>query len=296
MDDSNFCSDSSTLNMFLGNEYAATDLKDADVVIIPTPIEFSTSYGKGTQNGPAAILNASSYVEIYDEEIDYEAWKCGIFTTTPVEQTENQAANIKAVQNAVAEHLEKNKFVIVLGGEHSISSGVFRAFSEKYKDISILQLDAHADLRNSYENSGYSHACVMRRIYEFNKNIVQVGIRSLDIEEKRFISEKKINTFFAHEIRRTGFDRNIFNLLTDNVFITIDVDFFDPSIMPSTGTPEPGGFLWYETLAFLKEIFKRKNVVGFDVVELSPVTNIVHPDFLTAKLIYKLVGYRQLGR
>jgi len=156
----------------------------------------------------------------------------------------------------------------------------------------VLQLDAHSDLRKEYEDSIYSHASVMRRIHELNSRIVQVGIRSLCLEEAEYIKDRNLNVFFAKDLFKTGFSQEIFDCLTDEVFITIDVDFFDPSIMPATGTPEPGGFLWHETLEFLRRVFQTKNVVGFDIVELSPIKGLIHPDFMAAKLIYKLLNYK----
>jgi agmatinase len=180
---------------------------------------------------------------------------------------------------------------VVLGGEHSISSAVHQAFQEKYRNLSVLQLDAHSDLREEYEGSPWSHASVMRRIWEQNKKIVQVGIRAQCSEEREFTLQNKISVHYAHDLNKHGFTDALIRILDKNVFITFDVDFFDPSIMPSTGTPEPGGFFWYETLDFLRRVFRQRNVVGFDVVELSPLPDLKHPDFLTAKLVSKLIGF-----
>jgi agmatinase len=173
---------------------------------------------------------------------------------------------------------------------------LYRAYHQRFNDLSVLQLDAHSDLRYEYEDSIYSHASVMRRIYELNRNIVQAGIRSQCVEEAQFIKSERIRTFYAHRLRESGFGTELIEALSSNVYLTIDVDFLDPSIMPATGTPEPGGFLWYETIRFLRRVFAERNVVGLDVVELSPLPGLAHPDFLTAKLIYKLIGMKQAAR
>jgi agmatinase len=252
-------------------------------------VEFSTSYGKGTINGPEAILAASTYLEFYDDQLNLETWKIGIYTA-PALQVVNNTHMIHLINDYVATYLAKNKFIIGLGGEHSITYGIYQAFLKKFKNLSILQLDAHSDLRDEYEGLKISHACVMRRIWELGTKIVQVGIRSQCFEEKRFSQENDITIYYAYDLRKNGFSQGIIDNLAENVFITIDVDFFDPSIMPSTGTPEPGGFLWDETIEFISRVFKGRNVVGFDLVELSPIKGIVHPDFFVAKFIYKLIG------
>jgi agmatinase len=280
------------MKKFLGEENIYDDKENSFGVLIPAPYEFSTSYGKGTSFGPEAIIEASQYVELYDEILDFEPYKKGIFTTNPLILDDSPKLAFQTIEATVAEFLSQKKFIVVLGGEHSISQAVYAAFNQKFADLSILQLDAHADLRDSYEGSKFSHASVMRRIWEVNKNIVQCGIRSLSKEEADLIRENKINTFFAHDIRYKNNWDEIIDLLKDKVFLTIDVDFFDPSIMPSTGTPEPGGFFWNETMNFLEKLFAKKNVVGCDVVELSPIKNQNQADFMIAKLVYKLFGYK----
>jgi len=284
------------MKQFLGEDNLNTSFGEARVVVLPLPVEFSTSYGKGTARGPEAILQASGYVELYDEELDLEIWKKGIHTMAAVEPHGSPEAIMETITARVSALLEQNKFPVVLGGEHSISSAVHLAFQAKYKNLSVLHLDAHSDLRGEYEGSRWSHASVMRRIWEQNKKIVQVGIRAQCIEEREFSRQNKITVHYAHQIFKHGFTDALIKKLDKNVFITFDVDFFDPSIMPSTGTPEPGGFLWYETLDFLKRVFRQRNVVGFDVVELSPLPDLKHPDFLVAKLVSKLVGFHFMAK
>jgi agmatinase len=269
-----------------------SNYEDSKVVIIPVPYEKTTTYIKGTSKGPEAIIDASKNMELYDEEIDYVTAKIGIFTLNPIETEYPPEEMFKRIKEKCSEVLKDNKFPVVIGGEHSISFGFFLALKEKYHDISVLQLDAHADLRDVYNNSKYNHACVMRRIREFCDKTVQVGIRSLSFEESKFIKKNKCKIFWAKDIYKKINYEEILNALGENVFITIDVDVFDPSLIPSTGTPEPGGLGWYEVLGLLKEVAKNKNIVGFDVVELCPNPENKSPDFLVAKLIYKLIGYK----
>lgn len=277
---------------FLGIEEKYSDYTNSKAVIIPVPFEQTTSYMAGTQKGPQAIIAASAYVELYDEELESEAYKQGVHTAAELQFTKNINADFDLITSTFDRVLNDGKFAVGLGGEHSITFPIYRAFHQHFKNLSVLHLDAHSDLRESYENSPFSHAAVMRRVYELNPDMVQVGIRSQCVEEAEFSRRNIIDTFYAHQLNKMGFPDTIINRLNDNVFITIDVDFFDPSIMPATGTPEPGGFLWYETIDFLRRVFIQKNVVGFDVVELCPQEGLVHPDFLTAKLIYKLLGFK----
>ena len=276
---------------YLGQENSTGNINNAKVVIVPIPFEKTTSYGRGTAKGPDAIIKASPYLEFYDEELDTEQWKAGIYTAQNVNVKGESEFVLDSIEKEISSYITMGRFIIALGGEHTISYCVFQAFNKQFENLSILQFDAHSDLRDTYEGSKYSHACVMRRIWEKNKNIVQVGIRSQCLEEKDFIKQNNIKTYYAHNIKQNHFDPQIIDDLKENVYITIDVDYFDPSIMPSVGTPEPGGFLWYETLEFLKQIFINKNVVGLDVVELCPQESIRHPDFLVAKLIYKIIGF-----
>ncbi|MCF8365792.1 MAG: agmatinase [Bacteroidales bacterium] len=275
---------------FGGLEESLTNLDSAKVVMIPVPYDETSTWGKGADNGPEAILEASANMELYDIETDSEVYKIGIHTADPVLEKSSPEKMVNAVEKASIKFLDQGKFIVGLGGEHSISSGFVRACSRYYNNLSVLQLDAHTDLRPEYEGTPYSHASVMSRISEICP-FVQVGIRSMDTIEKPFL--RKENLFLAEDI----FDNDLWlekaiGGLSDNVFITIDLDVFDPSIMPSTGTPEPGGLLWYQTIKFLKKVIGEKNVIGFDVVELAPVKTNRAPNFLAAKLIYKLLTYK----
>jgi len=264
----------------------------ARIILLPVPYEHSTSYGKGAAKGPEAILSAGPYLEFYDDQFDCEPWQLGVYTSDPVKCIQDPEIFQQTIYNKAAELLQKDKFVIALGGEHTISFGLFRACHERFAELSVLQLDAHSDLRNSFQNSRWSHASVMRRIWELNPNIVPVGIRSQCREERDFVLEQGIAIFYAHRIQNEGLGNNVIRKLQKNVYLTIDVDFFDPSIMPSTGTPEPGGFLWYETIDFLEQVFKQRKIVGIDIVELSPKPDVPHADFLVAKLVYKLLSLK----
>ena len=265
-------------------------LEQAKIVLIPVPYDGTSTWQKGADKGPEAFLNASENMELYDIETDTEVYQQGVFLADPVSENSSPEAMVDAVHQATKKYIKKNKFVTIFGGEHSISIGTIRAFNEMFPSLTVLQLDAHADLRKEYEGSKCNHACA---VYEASQttNLIQVGIRSMDAIEKTVMDEEK--TYFAHEmaVDDTWMDSAI-DQMTDNVFITIDLDAFDPSIMPSTGTPEPGGLLWYETLEFLKQVFEEKNVVGFDIVELCPNTVDKSSDFLAAKLYYKMLSYK----
>ena len=276
---------------FLQGEIPEYSYEQARIVVLPLGYEKTTSYAKGTANGPQAVLEASPYLEIYDEELDAEPFRQGIFTLPQPEFKNNPGQDFETITKTVLPLLEDQKFVISIGGEHSITFPLFRAFHQVFSDLSIVQLDAHADLRDQYQGSPYSHACVMHRVLELTDNIVQIGIRSLSIEEAELIRQKGIRTIFAHQMYQ-DWPNDILDALTENVYLTVDVDFFDPALMPSTGTPEPGGFFWPETMAFLRKLFAAKNIVGCDVVELSPIKGLHAPDFTIARLIHKLMGYK----
>ncbi len=262
----------------------------AKVVLLPVPYDATSTYVKGSINGPSAILDASYQLENYDIETGAEPYKAGIYTDKPITENSSPQNLVAAVHKKVSEHLALDKLVVTIGGEHSVSIGSIKAHAEKFENLSVLQLDAHSDLRNDYQGSKFNHACVMARVKEFCP-IVQVGIRSMDICEMKSIDRGRI--FFAEDIYNDrSYISKVIDQLTDNVYITIDLDVFDPSVMPSTGTPEPGGLLWYDVLAILKAVCGKKNVVGFDVVELCPNENNKAPDFTAAKLIYKLLAYR----
>ena len=259
------------METFLGTQ---DYLEESEIVIIPVPYEKTTSYIKGTKNGPKEILKASLELEHFDIETKKTPKK--IHTLEPINSLEELSKKVKQL---------KDKFIISLGGEHSIT---FPIVKELPKDISILQIDAHSDLRDTFKNNKFSHACVSRRIFEINKNLIQVGIRSLSKEEHDFIQENKIKVFYRDKIN----NEEILNSLNEKVYITIDVDSLDPSIIPSTGTPEPNGLKYKELLELLKLIFKNKNVIGLDIVELSPIKDLHAPNYTIAKLIYKLIGYK----
>lgn len=265
-------------------------LDTAKIVILPVPYDGTSTWGKGADKGPEAIIEASANMELYDLETDLEAYKQNIFTAKPVIEKGAPEKMVKKVKATVGEFLRQGKFMVTLGGEHSVTAGVVQAYALKYKNLSVLQLDAHSDLRSEYQGSKYSHASVMSRVRELCP-IVQVGIRSTDISEKPFIDKTRV--FFAEEIyNKTDWMDKAISKLTDEVYITIDLDVFDPGILPSTGTPEPGGLSWYQTLEFLKKVVSQRELVGFDVVELCPNKNERSSDFLAAKLIYKLLSYK----
>ena len=265
-------------------------LETAKVVLIPVPYDGTSTWQKGADKGPKAFLDASENMELYDIETDSEAYKNGIYLADPVTENSSPEAMVQAVYERTKSYITRNKFVTLFGGEHSVSIGSIRAFNESFQDLTVVQLDAHADLRKDYEGTACNHACAMHEASK-NTNLIQVGIRSMDVTELKWMNKEQ--TFFAHELQEEEYwsDAAI-DLMTDDVFITIDLDCFDPSIMPSTGTPEPGGLLWHETLDFLKKIFREKNVVGFDIVELCPKEDEKSSDFLAAKLYYKMLSYK----
>ncbi|MBN1624881.1 MAG: agmatinase [Deltaproteobacteria bacterium] len=268
------------------------DYSRASVVILPVPFDRTSTWLKGSDKGPEALIEASRHLEFYDIETDSKVLEKGVFTADPV-RTASSSSMIKKTGAAVSRYLKENKLVVTLGGEHSVSIGVIRSFAGHYKGLSILHLDAHADSRDSYEGSRYNHACVMARARESTGNIVSVGIRSMDSSELPGIDGKRI--FFAHKIHDSDkWIDSAVELLTDTVYITIDLDVFDPGIMPSTGTPEPGGLGWYQVLKLLRAVSISKRIVGFDVVELCPSENKA-PDFLAAKLVFTLLSYIYAG-
>ena len=264
--------------------------KNSDIVILPVPFDKTSSWIKGSAKGPQAIINASGNMELYDIETASEVYKKGIHTSKAV-ISDNSRDMMDKVRKKVGKLLIDGKFAVVLGGEHTVSSGSVKAHAECFDNMSILHLDAHSDMRDSYEGDKYSHACVMARAKEITGNIVSVGIRSMDSSELKNIDRNKI--FYAPDICKSkGWIKKAAGKLSGNVYITIDLDVFDPSIMPSTGTPEPGGLGWYEVIDLLEYVSKNKNIVGFDVVELCPNKNNAAPDFLAAKLIYKLLSFK----
>ena len=269
--------------------------ENAKFVIQQVPYEHTSSYLQGSAKGPAAIIEASHFVEFYDEELDIETINTNpIATIKPI--LFNDIVDADAI-NLIEYHtdylLNNNKFVVSLGAEHTVTFGFVKSFAKKFKNLTVLQFDAHSDLRLSYHDNIYSHASVMARIHEMGINLTQVGIRAQCKEESDLIkSSDNIHTFYAHKIRTNpNWMEEAIETLTENVYITIDADGFDPSIVPSVGTAEPGGMYWEETLSFLKKVCKQKNVVGFDVVEIAPVEGQILSEYAMAKLVYRLIGY-----
>ena len=267
----------------------------ARAVIFPVPLERTTTYERGTRNGPAAILAASRNMELYDEELELETYKrVGIATLAPIDTTDGTldevTSEIFAAQCAL---LDDGKFPIALGGEHSLTPPLVSATARKYRDLSVLQIDAHADLRNEYQGNRASHACAMRRVVE-SCPAVQVGIRSLSAEEAQAIPSLPTKIYWAADIVRSPLTNWVAKVAADlspHVYLTIDLDGFDPSLVPATGTPEPGGLDWHQVTSLVRAVAKHKQIVGMDVVELLPQPGDHASDFLAAKLVYKCLGY-----
>lgn len=272
-----------------------TEFDNAKVVIQQVPYEYTSSYVSGSDKGPKAIIEASHFVEFYDEELDQETYKnIGIATLEPInfEGIHDEDA-MQLIANETLNLLSHNKFVVSLGAEHTVTNGFMRAFKEKYPSISVLQIDAHSDLRQEYNGNPYSHASVMARIHDMGINLVQVGIRAQCIEEAQLIKESNnIHTWYAHMLHPDNkwMDECI-DKLGDIVYVSIDADGFDPSIVPAVGTAEPGGLSWQQGTQLLKRICERKKVVGFDIVEIAPREVDIITEFTMAKLCYKFLGY-----
>jgi agmatinase len=290
---------------FIGSEVQWT-YDEARVAILPIPYEATTTYRRGCQNGPAAILDASQQLECYDEELEWEiVEEVGIYTLPPVADTRNgqkvtSEEMLRVTQQAVLEQIAGGKFVIALGGEHSITQGVVEAYRQAYGDepFTVVQIDAHGDLRHEYEGSIYNHACVMRRIVSMGLPTLQIGIRSICKEEADLIKEKQLPVIRAREIvtQPDWMERALASIQTKRVFCTIDLDGLDPTLIPGVGTPEPGGLNWYSLTAFLRRVFESHEVIGCDVMELAPVMDSVVSEFTAAKLVYKLIGYKALAQ
>ena len=272
--------------------------ENAKYVIQQVPYEHTSSYLEGSAKGPAAIIEASHFVEFYDEELDVETINTNpIATLKPIvfgDIVDGDAINL--IEHHTDFLLSNNKFVVSLGAEYTVTLGFIKAFMKKFNNLTVLQFDAHSDLRLSYHDNIYSHASVMARIHELGINLTQVGIRAQCKQESDLIkSSDNIHTFYAHKIRTNpDWMEQAIETLTDNVYITIDADGFDPSIVPSIGTAEPGGMYWEETLSFLRKVCKQKNVVGFDVVEVAPTEGQILSEYAMAKLVYRLIGYISL--
>lgn len=263
--------------------------KNADVLIGQVPYDGTTSYQPGARFGPRAIIDASRQVEFYDHELKRDvAAKVKIATLPELEiDLSSPEANVEHVARFAESIVKQKKFLITLGGEHSITPGLVRALAARSKDFTVLQLDAHTDMRDSYENTKWNHACAMRRCRDLGVRVVHVGTRNTSAEEQPFIDQKDV--FYAPDV---PVEKILARIMTKNVYLSIDVDCFDPSIMPSTGTPEPGGILWHDVLALLRALTRERKLVGADVTELAPIPGLVAPDFLVAKLIYKIIGYK----
>jgi agmatinase len=267
-----------------------TSYEKAQVAIVPVPFDLTTSWMSGTREGPRAIIESSGYLELYDIETESEVYKKGFVTDEEVIASDSEELNNQVNERAL-KHIKAKKFVVTLGGEHSVSYGAAKAHIEQFPRLSILHLDAHTDRRDEYEDNKFSHACVMRRISELDNDIISVGIRSLDSSELPYLDPQKV--FYAENIYGSiDWVEDVVKMLNSNVYLTFDVDAFDPAFMPSTGTPEPGGMDWYQVLGLLKAVARERNLVGFDVVELAPNENNKGPDFLAAKLIYKILSYK----
>lgn len=278
--------------MNFGGLYPAYSLRDALFAVVPVPYDLTSTYQPGSRRGPAAIIESSTNMELYDEELKKETYLAGIHTTEPVTVDARGPKNmVNIVRKKISRIVSLNKIPVMLGGEHSISFGAVQAVKEKYPKLKVLQLDAHADLRESYQGSIYSHASVARRISEICP-LVQVGIRSMSKEEGEFLKGSQVKSYSADFVlEKKNWCETVCKDLSGDVFVTIDLDVFDPSIMSATGTPEPGGLYWKDVLRLLKVVSQSCKVRGFDVVELAPIPGIVAPDFMAAKLIYRFMGY-----
>lgn len=270
--------------------------KNATFAVLPAPIDMTTTYMGGTRNGPRAIIDASAHMELFDEENKIETYRAGIFTTAeiPVLSTGPLAA-VREVEKRVRAVVKAGKFPVLLGGEHSGTAGAVMALKKRYDDLTVLQFDAHADLRDSYLGSPWNHACVGRRIVDAGVRLVQAGIRSMSEEEDRFLRKtERVKSYFASEVRDNLGDvtKGIVSNLSGSVYITIDLDVFDAGTMPAVGTPEPGGLGWYEAVDILRDVVRSGcRIVGFDVMELAPIPGMVAPDFFAAKLCYRMMGW-----
>lgn len=291
---------STAVRPFLGSETKAS-YEVSRVVILPIPYEATTTYRKGCENGPEALLEASDQLEDYDDELEREiCQETGVYTHQPIADTrlgQRVAAEemLRVTREAVTQLIQDGKFVIAVGGEHSITTGVVEAYRLASEEpFTVIQIDAHGDMRYEYEGSIHNHACVMRRVLEMGLPTLPIAIRAVCKEEADLIKEKSIPVIWAREIAKdpNWIERAIASIRTQRVFITIDVDGIDPTLMPGVGTPEPGGLNWFELLTFLRRVFETYQVMGCDVMELAPVVDSVVSQFTAAKLVYKLIGYQ----
>lgn len=270
------------------SEFAS--LEHSSVLLQAIPYDGTSTWGKGADKGFDVFLDASENMELFDIETNSEVYKRGIHILPEIRENSSPEAVYKKVKSVTTKNLEHGKFLTSFGGEHAISIGIIEAFSQRYPNLTVLQLDAHADLRESYLGSKYNHACAMHAASQ-ETNLIQVGIRSMDSSELACFNRAKC--FLAEDMvyNHDWMDLSV-KLMTDDVYISLDLDVFDPSIMPDTGTPEPGGMLWYETLIYLKKVFGERNVVGFDIVEFAPLSGLKSPGFMVSKLYYKMLSYK----
>lgn len=272
----------------ISKEYAT--LEKSQTVLLTVPFDGTSTWGKGADKGPEAFLDASENMELFDIETNSEPYQEGVFLAPETMEFDSPEDMVQGVHSTIKNYLLKRKFVTMVGGEHSVSIGAIRAFNETFNNLSVLHIDAHADLRASYDGTPFNHACALHEASK-STNLVQVGIRSMDISEKKYLNIDQV--FFAHQMDEDDFwVSKVIESLTDDVYITFDLDAFDPSVIPATGTPEPGGMQWYETLNLLRQVFETKNVVGFDIVELCPDKNDKVSSFAAAKLYYKMLAYK----
>ncbi|MBU1012974.1 MAG: agmatinase [Bacteroidetes bacterium] len=275
---------------FGGIEDKFASFEKAAILLQSIPYDGTSTWGKGADEAFGAFIEATENMELYDIETDSEVYKKGIHIIPEITEKSSPEAVFNTVLESTKKLLSLNKFLTFFGGEHSVSIGILKAYYEKYPDITILQLDAHADLRPEYGGTPYNHACAVHDASK-HANLIQVGIRSMDTVEKPFLNRKKC--FFAEDMHhQTNWMDESIKLMTDKVYITLDLDVFDPSIMPATGTPEPGGLNWNTTIKYLKKVFEQKNVLGFDIVELAPMAGYKPANFLVAKLYYKMLSYK----
>lgn len=280
---------------FLGIDSSNAWEKSA-VVVVPVPFEKTTTYLKGTAKGPLALLSCSHQIELFDDELERETYREGIVTLSPIRFSKSQENALFSIERTIEFLLQDKKWPFLIGGEHTLTVGTIRAFSRIYNNLSVLHLDAHADLRDSYEGSPYNHACVMARVKEFCP-FVSVGVRSLSKEEADEIVNHHFPVYSMEKMRKNEDWENLsLSQLSDTVYITLDLDVLDPSVVPTVGTPEPGGMGWFELLGYLRKVFREKQVVGVDVVELCPRSGLEYGIFSAAKLVYRMIGYYYFGR
>ena len=278
---------------FLGLDASLSDYAKARFAVLPLPYDATTSYLTGTRHGPLAVIQASQQVEWFDEELGVEACHAGIATLEPVPCTELAPDQMHhAVLSAARGIVADGKYLVGIGGEHSVSSALVEAVRERHEDVCVLQIDAHADLRDEYSGTKYSHASVMRRIVELGAEVVQVGIRSFSQEEHAFMTARGLSPVLARHCHgNDAWIDDVVDRLGDHVYVTIDIDGFDPAYAPGTGTPEPGGLNYYQVTRLLRAVAESRTVVGADVVEVMPLAGQAVTEFLAARLIYKLMGY-----